>query len=120
MMKSNRNNRVKAGWTCPHCKAKIGANQFRLSAAHPGSVICSWEGCGKPIPLETTRQGKSCSRNWRRTRFSAEAESVAATLQCIESAWSDGASRDSKWRCKRLERNGHNLVEFDTKEKLKL
>ena len=58
MMKSSRNNRLRASWTCPHCKAEIGANQFRLSAAHPGSVICPTEGGWQAIPLEGAKSGQ--------------------------------------------------------------
>ena len=58
MMKSSRNNRLRPSWTCPHCKALIEANQFRLSAAYPGSVICPMEGCGKPFPWRAQNRGK--------------------------------------------------------------
>jgi hypothetical protein len=58
MMKSSRNNRLKASWICPHCKAEIGANQFRLSVAHPGSFICPAEGCGKSLPWKAQNRGK--------------------------------------------------------------
>jgi hypothetical protein len=58
MMKSSRSNRLKSSWICPHCRAEIGANQFRLSAAYPGSVICPTEGCGKPFPWKAQNRGK--------------------------------------------------------------
>lgn len=49
MMKSSRNNRLKASWTCPHCGEQITVNQFRSSADHPGCIVCPRQDCARPF-----------------------------------------------------------------------
>ena len=49
-MKSSRNNRLKASWTCSHCGEEITVNRFRLSADHPGCIVCPRQDCARPFP----------------------------------------------------------------------
>jgi hypothetical protein len=58
MMKSSRTNRLKASWVCPHCAEEITANQFRLSADHPGCIVCPWPDCSKPFPWKGQNRGR--------------------------------------------------------------
>jgi hypothetical protein len=71
MMKSSRNNRLKASWICPHCKVQIGANQFQLSFAHPGSVICPMEGLAGHSLVRRNFEG-SCGLSKPPTRYYGE------------------------------------------------
>ena len=58
MMKSSRNNRLKASWTCPHCGEEIAAERFRLSADHRGLIVCPWPDCSKPFPCKNQNRGR--------------------------------------------------------------
>ena len=58
MMKSSRNTRLKASWTCPHCGEDILANRLRLSADYPGCVVCPRIDCAKPFPWSQQNRGR--------------------------------------------------------------
>ena len=49
MMRSSRNSRLKASWTCPHCGEEITVNRFRLPANRPGCIMCPRPDCSKPF-----------------------------------------------------------------------
>jgi hypothetical protein len=58
MMKSSRNNRLKASWICPHCSEEILVSRFRLSAASPGCIVCPRADCAKPFPWKRQNRGR--------------------------------------------------------------
>jgi hypothetical protein len=58
MMKSSRNNRLMPRWTCPHCSEEILVDRFRLSANHPGCVMCPREDCLNPFPWKQHKGGR--------------------------------------------------------------
>ncbi|NYF53972.1 endogenous inhibitor of DNA gyrase (YacG/DUF329 family) [Edaphobacter lichenicola] len=58
MMKANRNNRLRASWICPHCGEEVRVNRFRLSAHHPGCVICPRSDCAKAFPWKQQNRGR--------------------------------------------------------------
>ncbi|ADW71342.1 hypothetical protein AciX9_4391 (plasmid) [Granulicella tundricola MP5ACTX9] len=58
MMKLSRKNRLKASWTCPQCGEEILINQFRLSADHPGCIVCPRVDCANPFPWKRQNRGR--------------------------------------------------------------
>ena len=58
MIRSSRNNRLKASWKCPHCGQEIKVDQFRLSADHPGCIVCPLRNCSKPFPWKKQNRGR--------------------------------------------------------------
>ena len=58
MLRSNRGNRLRCTWRCPHCRAEVDARTFRLDPQDAAKLLCPNSSCARSFAWKRQNKGR--------------------------------------------------------------